>query len=119
MLKNPAVPNKSCTLCGDTDGPFQRHHLIPREAWQPGDSKETIRCCRYCHAIIHRTLSNRELRERWNTLGLLRSHPEIPKQAKQSLQTRDGTWGIVLEHWRTKADRAWEDYQIKRGRKIY
>lgn len=48
--------------------------------------------CRPCHATIHQTLSETELAEVFNTVELLRSHPDLSRffawAAKQKTDRR-------------------------------
>jgi hypothetical protein len=64
-----------------------RHHLIPRARHRTKRNRrsferEDVRTrilwvCRPCHNHIHDTLSEKELEQRYNTLGSLRARPDI------------------------------------------
>lgn len=65
-----------CPLCGREmlAGPsVEEHHLVPRS--QGG--RETVTLHRVCHRRIHAEFSERELRDRYDTIESLRAHPGI------------------------------------------
>lgn len=79
-----------CELCGRTmKRDTTRHHLIPKtvhsNAWfkkrfSRQQMHTTADFCRDCHNAVHRAVpSEKELGRRWNTLDLLREHPEIAR----------------------------------------
>lgn len=83
MEKEP-VP---CALC-NRKVPLSTHHLIPvsmhkRTSFKTRFTKEelgaTIEVCRPCHDAIHRHVEEPELGRDFNSLELLKSHPEIAK----------------------------------------
>lgn len=79
----------TCELCGRGDVELTRHHLIPRTRHsnrrnQRLFEREDVRTrlamlCRPCHGFIHKTLSEKEMEQRFNTLELLREHPGIAR----------------------------------------
>ncbi|MFW6146209.1 MAG: hypothetical protein ACOC7R_02630 [Planctomycetota bacterium] len=76
-----------CDLCGRTVRRLDRHHLIPRTRHKTRRNKRrfsrqevherTAMLCKPCHKMVHATLSEKELERDYNTLEVLRSHPEI------------------------------------------
>jgi hypothetical protein len=76
-----------CPICERFET-LTRHHLIPRTRHHNRKNKRdfdrevvhrTIGICRPCHSQIHAILTEKELERDWNTIALLRSHPEIPR----------------------------------------
>jgi hypothetical protein len=74
-----------CPICERLET-LTRHHLIPRTRHHNRKNKRdfdravvqhTIGICRPCHSQIHAVLTEKELERDWNTIALLRSHPEI------------------------------------------
>ena len=67
-----------CAMC-ERDMPLTKHHLIPRETHKglkkKGAGAEQLGCaimiCRPCHSAIHRTLTNKELASKYNSLEKL------------------------------------------------
>jgi len=74
---DPSNP-ESCPLCDRplVPGPsIDEHHLIPRT--YKGEATVTLH--RVCHGKIHAVLSEKELRDHYNTVAALRAHPDIAK----------------------------------------
>ena len=76
-----------CPICERFET-LTRHHLIPRTRHHNRKNKRdfdrevvhrTIGICRPCHSQIHAILTEKELERDWNTIALLRSHPEIQR----------------------------------------
>ncbi len=67
-----------CQLCGRTGDKrfFERHHLIPASGRK---TSPTIWVDYQCGDIIHRLFTNRELKQRYNTLESLLGAPEIQR----------------------------------------
>lgn len=71
-----AIGPKTCALCGRSLGDRrEKHHLVPRS--QGG--RETVDLHPICHRKIHATLTERELRDRFDTIARLRGHPDIAR----------------------------------------
>lgn len=77
-----------CELCGRLVERRTRHHLIPRSRHKKKRARRTFTrermqdvalLCPACHRQIHRTLTEKELEREYNTIGTLRSQPEISK----------------------------------------
>jgi hypothetical protein len=77
---------KSCELC-QRPKPLSFHHLIPkknhkRNAFSKRFSKEDMLtrglwlCC-LCHNKLHKTFSEKELGQSYNTLEAIKAQPEI------------------------------------------
>ncbi len=49
------------------------HHLVPRRF----KGRDAVSVHRVCHDKIHAVLSDRELRDTYNSMAALRDHPEI------------------------------------------
>lgn len=64
-----------CGRCGD-DAYFEKHHLIPASGRK---GSPTIVVDYQCGDIIHRLFTNRELKQRYNTLEALLRSPEIQR----------------------------------------
>ncbi|QJE72051.1 HNH endonuclease [Aerophototrophica crusticola] len=65
-----------CPLCGRPmlAGPsVDLHHLVPKSE----GGKHTVPMHRVCHRKIHAELTEKELRDRYNTAEALREHPAI------------------------------------------
>lgn len=86
-----AASSAACELCGRTQLPLTRHHLIPqsrhnkartKRQFDKYDMKHEIAClCRACHSQVHALLSNQMLAQQYHTIAALRSHPEIARFA--------------------------------------
>ncbi|WP_254537480.1 hypothetical protein [Halomarina litorea] len=70
---------------------IQRHHLVPENRKE----SPTVTLCRPCHAQVHATFTNEELREDYDTLDALRDARPlqgylnwIRKTAKLDVQTQ-------------------------------
>lgn len=71
----------NCPLCSreiDNSSYADDHHLIPKCF----GGKETVLLHRICHSKIHSTFSERELKNQYNTIEKLKTHPEIIKFIK-------------------------------------
>lgn len=82
--------NGQCELCGRvTKRGTTEHHLIPRTChsnrWFKSrftreQMRETVDLCRECHKEIHKLIpSEKTLGRHYNTLDLLREHPQLAK----------------------------------------
>lgn len=70
-----------CPLCDRPLGSIlSEHHLIP--ITEGGRRGEVIHIHRICHDKIHATFHENELRDHYNTVIALRSHPAIAKFVK-------------------------------------
>ncbi len=76
-----------CELC-EHEASHSFHHLIPRtlhrNKWfKMRFSREAIRrglqLCKQCHVAIHEFVDEKDLGRNFNTLELLRGHPEIAR----------------------------------------
>jgi 5-methylcytosine-specific restriction endonuclease McrA len=68
------MTTQSCALCGRKLGVnSEAHHLTPRTY----GGREIVPLHPICHRKIHTILSERDLRDRFNTLDALRAHPDI------------------------------------------
>jgi hypothetical protein len=65
-----------------------RHHLIPRtrhhnkrnrREFDRAAVKETVGLCRPCHSQVHALLTEKELEREWNTIEIIRAHPEVAR----------------------------------------
>lgn len=74
-----ANDNIYCELCGrELQVPFDKHHIIPKSR---GGTK-TILLHRICHSKVHSVLSEKDLRDTYNTIEKLKGHTEISKFIK-------------------------------------
>ena len=65
-----------CPLCGRIlDGVVQAHHLVPKTF----KGKEKVLFHKICHVTIHSTFTERELQVTYNTIEILRAHPDVKK----------------------------------------
>ena len=81
--------HNTCQLCGRTELPLTRHHLIPRShhnkiRTQRNFSREKMSTdiamlCRHCHSQIHRIFDNHELANYYYTIARLQQHSDIQK----------------------------------------
>ena len=79
----------ACELCQRNEVDLTRHHLVPRTRHSNKRNRRdfdradvTTRIawlCRPCHKMVHAVLNEKQLEREFNTLELLRSHPEIRK----------------------------------------
>lgn len=71
-----------CPLCGRPlePGTTDLHHLIPKQ--KGGTHKGVVEIHRFCHSKIHSTLDNTQLSKYYNTIELLKTHPDIEKFIK-------------------------------------
>lgn len=72
---------KKCPLCSreiTTKSYADEHHLIPKSL----GGKETIRLHRICHSKIHSLFTERELKNSYYTIKLLKQNEEILKFIK-------------------------------------
>lgn len=70
----------NCPICQRVvpDGLWEKHHLVPKSK----EGKDTINLCKCCGDMVHKVISLNDLRDKYNTIELLLSHPEIKKWAK-------------------------------------
>ena len=80
----------SCALCSRRADIMTRHHLVPRSRLQRRSredrkklkSQETPNItylCRPCHDQIHTVFTENELDKQYNSLEMVREHPEMVK----------------------------------------
>lgn len=71
-----------CPICDRElePGTTDLHHLIPKQ--KGGAKSGTIEIHRFCHTKIHATIDNYQLAKFYNTVELLRSHPDLEKFIK-------------------------------------
>lgn len=75
------MEEKKCPLCDryiTKNSYFDEHHLIPKSL----GGKETITLHRICHSKIHSLFTERDLKNNYYTIKLLKTHPEIQKFIK-------------------------------------
>ena len=82
---------QACELCGRTQLPLTRHHLIPQSRHNKARTKRQfnkqemqgeIAClCRACHSQVHAVLTNQELAQAYFEIEQLRMQPEIARFA--------------------------------------
>lgn len=67
--------HSTCAICTQEDPeiPYEpesltRHHLIPKSVQDEDDSNRSVHLCRRCHDLVHTHWTNRELKNRYNTL---------------------------------------------------
>ena len=81
---------EACELCGSTKDGLNFHHLIPRtlhgNKWFEKRYDKLFManhgiwiCKKFCHKQIHEFISEKEMGMSYNTLELLREHPEVKK----------------------------------------
>ncbi|MBY0375206.1 MAG: hypothetical protein K2Q23_14515 [Bryobacteraceae bacterium] len=78
-----------CELCGRVEVELTRHHLVPRTRHSNKRTQRTFEredvttrialICRPCHKMVHAVFTEKQLEREFNTVELLRSHPEIQK----------------------------------------
>jgi len=78
-----------CELCGQERDDVNEHHLIPRTVHsnkrvrklfsRDEMKRRKVSLCRNCHKMVHVTIPEKELALKYNTLELLKAHPEIAK----------------------------------------
>lgn len=68
-----------CQLCGRelVEGNTSRHHLIPQS--KGGKDGVTVPLHKICHQKIHSVFSDNELKNKYYSIQLLLSHPDIQK----------------------------------------
>ena len=81
----------ACELCGRSQLPLTRHHLIPQSRHNKGRTQRFFEkeemlfrialLCRPCHSQVHAVLDNATLMQQYNTVEALAAHPEIAKFA--------------------------------------
>lgn len=86
-----AASEQACELCGRTQLPLTRHHLIPqarhnKARTQRKFDKQAMKnqiayLCRACHSQVHAVLSNQELAQTYYEIEQLRMQPEIARFA--------------------------------------
>ncbi len=90
MNSHPNNP-RACELCKRPVGRLTRHHLIPRSRYRKKRARRTFTkermqqvalLCPACHRQIHKTFTEKELEQEYNTIETLKSQPEIAKFVK-------------------------------------
>ena len=86
-----AASERACELCGRTQLPLTRHHLIPQSRHNKARTKrqfdkfemkhEIAHLCRPCHSQVHAILTNQQLAQHYHTVESLRQQPEIARFA--------------------------------------
>ena len=80
-----------CVLCEREVNEVGRHHLIPRtrhknkrnkREFDRTEVKKTAPICWPCHKQIHAIFTEKELERGYNTIELIRVHPEMEKFIK-------------------------------------
>jgi 5-methylcytosine-specific restriction endonuclease McrA len=79
----------ACALCGRSQMPLTRHHLIPQSRHNKGRTQRFYEkdemlfrialLCRPCHSQVHAVLDNASLVQKYNTVEALASQPDIAK----------------------------------------
>jgi 5-methylcytosine-specific restriction enzyme A len=73
----------TCELCERFPIKLFRHHLVPQSRKKHSEEYgEIARICRDCHRKIHATWDNKVIAEFYQTLGRVRSAPEIQSYLK-------------------------------------
>lgn len=91
-----------CALCGRPLGvKVEAHHLVPKTY----GGRETVALHPICHRKIHTTLSEQELRGRFNTLEALRGHDEIKTFLKWIANKHSDFYVATLDSRQRKAKR--------------
>jgi len=64
-----------CPICRREvpEDKFEKHHLVPKSK----GGEDTVKICVCCGDYFHKVLTLNELRDKYNTLEKLRSHPLI------------------------------------------
>lgn len=77
-----------CELCKRPVTHLTRHHLIPRSRHRKKRAKRTFTkermqqvalVCPACHRQIHKTFTEKELEQDFNSIEKLREHPDIDR----------------------------------------
>jgi len=73
-----------CALCERDECRLYRHHLVPqsRKHHEEEDYGTLAKLCRDCHRKIHATWDNKTLARAYETVGKIRSAPEIQSYLK-------------------------------------
>lgn len=80
-------------------GLIQYHHLTPKSK----KGKETVIACKSCHEFIHRTWTNKELRDTYNTVESVFSDDRYQKFLKWLMkQPIERSVKTVLRNGRSK-----------------
>jgi hypothetical protein len=77
-----------CPFCGRPIHIKSHHHMIPK--CRGGHPASKMLICRDCHSAIHALFTNRELEEKYNTVGSLKKDRRFMKAIK-FLSKRDPT----------------------------
>jgi hypothetical protein len=73
----------TCELCERDGCGLYRHHLVPQSRKNHSDEYGDIaQLCRDCHRKIHATWDNKTIAEFYQTVGRVRSAPEIQSYLK-------------------------------------
>jgi len=91
---------ESCQLCGRTNLPLTRHHLIPRSRHNKARTQrrfsrtemsgDIAMLCRPCHSQIHKIFTNHELANYYHTIARLQEHSEVEKFVNWVKKTANG-----------------------------
>ncbi|MCD6051928.1 MAG: hypothetical protein K0Q55_3346 [Verrucomicrobia bacterium] len=78
-----------CELCGRAECVLTKHHLIPqarhankrnkREFDRIEVKQRVAWICRPCHNHVHALFTEKTLERQYNTLDLLKAHPDVAK----------------------------------------
>ena len=77
-----------CELCCRQVLSTTKHHLIPRTVhsnkwfkknFKKSDFIKTVNLCRDCHKQIHKFIPEKEMGKAFNTIELLKEHPQVEK----------------------------------------
>jgi len=73
-------PDIVCPVCKrNTPYKFQeKHHLVPKSK----KGKDTVLVCINCGDMLHKLISNKEMKTMYNTVEVINSHPDVIKWAK-------------------------------------
>ncbi|MGF1470147.1 MAG: HNH endonuclease [Rubrobacteraceae bacterium] len=98
-----------CELCGRPVARLTRHHLIPRSRHRKKRARRTFSrermqqvalVCPACHRQIHKTLTEKELEQDYNTIESLRAQPALEKFVRW---IENKPHGVVRENGRGTA----------------
>ena len=60
------IEENKCELC-KMQVYTRKHHLIPKSK----NGKDTINCCETCESFLHKSFSNNELRDKYNSIEVI------------------------------------------------
>jgi 5-methylcytosine-specific restriction endonuclease McrA len=97
----------ACELCGRSQMPLTRHHLIPQSRHNKGRTQRLYEkeemlfrialLCRPCHSQVHAVLDNASLVLKYNTVEALASHSDIAKFAAW-IATKPAGLKVTVRH---------------------